>query len=76
MGGVDFTSAQNPVGQDGLATGTIKFNDTAGNKVPDGAEIVAAYLYFEAIYSQGTNPLDEVKFRGTEIDPNDEWENG
>ena len=42
VGGVDFTSGQNPVDQNGLATGTIKFNDTLGNKVPDDAEIVAA----------------------------------
>ena len=44
--------------------------------MPDGADIVAAYLYFEAIYSQGINPLEGVKFRNTLIDPNNEWETG
>ena len=44
VGGVDFTSNQNPADQNGLATGTINFNDARNNKVPADADIVGASL--------------------------------
>jgi len=84
VGGVDFTSSQNPADINGFATGVINFNNTTiestatantasiNNKVPDGSEIVAAYLYWEAIYVPGAQPTKGVKFRDHFIDPADE----
>src|SRR5262245_58718452 len=42
--GVNLTEQDNPAGPDGLSTGTI----TIGG-VPENADILAAYLYFETI---------------------------
>ena len=41
--------------------------------MPPGADIVAAYLYLETIYSQGASPLAGVKFRNTLIDPDNKF---
>ncbi len=48
VGGVDFTADSVPP-TDGFATGQILFN--TNNAVPAGSEIVAAFLYWEAIYA-------------------------
>jgi Bacterial Ig domain len=69
VGGVDMTSQDNPADPNGLATGQIRFNSTIGNEVPDDADIVGAYLYWEAIYAPTAQPTAGVKFRGLEVDP-------
>lgn len=65
VGGVDFTpQANSPV--NGLATGTLNI---AG--VPAGADIVAAFLYWEQIFVpvSGQSATAGVAFRGTPISP-------
>ena len=62
VGGVDFTPLANPPDGSGLATGTIHMSG-----VPANAEILAAELYWEAIYLAGVDPTAGVKFRDTPI---------
>ena len=77
VAGVDLTEQQNPVDQNGLATGTIHVArcappQTTTDCVPDDADIVAAYLYWESIIPTATPSLAAgVKFRGEEILLND-----
>ena len=73
VGGVDFTP-QNNTTVNGIAEGTIRFDPlTLNNGVPPNSDIVAAYLYWEAIYLPGANPTAGVKFRGFPIDPNGDF---
>ena len=73
VGGVDFTP-QNNTSVNGIAEGTIRFDSlTLNNGVPPNSDIVAAYLYWEAIYLPGANPTAGVKFRGFPIDPNGDF---
>ena len=58
VGGVDLPKAG------GL--GTINFDAAHGNTVPAGADIVAAYLYWETITSSA-NPVSGGTFRGAAI---------
>src|SRR5262245_39478778 len=55
VGGVDFTPQANPA-VNGIAEGTIHFD--GANAVPPGSDIVAAYLYWEAIYLPDVNPTE------------------
>jgi len=66
IAGVDFTSQANPADANGLATGTLTVSG-----VPADADIVAAYLYWEEIFtaSPGMIPTAGVKFRGNPISP-------
>jgi VCBS repeat-containing protein len=78
VGGVDLTPAVNPPDPvTGLATGTITI---AG--VPNNADIVGAYLYWETIFTptclqsnpdgscaQWLNPADSAQFNGNPISP-------
>ncbi len=61
--GVDLTPLQNPP-VNGLATGTISVSG-----VPANADIVAAFLYYEAISGAGVDPTAGVKFRGATLVP-------
>src|SRR5215831_18168892 len=72
-GGVDLTPQANPPDANGIATGTISFNSTLGNAVPNGAIIVGAYLFWESIHGPGAHPTQGANFRGTLIDPNVNW---
>ena len=70
VGGVDLTPQANPP-VNGYATGTITISNDA---LAGGANLVAAYLYFEAVHpdpiaSDATNPLFGIKFRGQAISP-------
>jgi hypothetical protein len=75
--GIDFTEALNPPNADGLSTGTIHITKCAPpavvfNCVPDDADIVAAYLYWETIVPTADTTLAAgVRFRGEEILLND-----
>ncbi len=76
--GVDLTEQANPVNAAGLSTGTIHIDRCAPapaprfNCVPDDADIVAAYLYWESIVPTATPSLASgVRFRGEEILLND-----
>src|SRR5688572_15101566 len=76
VGGVDLTEQQNPADQNGLATGTIHITkcapQTTTNCIPEDADIVAAYLYWETIIPTAAPSLAAgVKFRGEEILLND-----
>ena len=66
VGGVDFTPQANPADANGIATGTIAING-----VPADADIVGAFLYWEAIFtpSPGMIPSSLVRFRGSSISP-------
>ncbi len=44
VGGVDLTETANPIDVDGFSTGEIVMSD-----VPDNADIVAAYLFWETL---------------------------
>jgi hypothetical protein len=69
-GFVDLTSQANPADANGYATGTIPINDTA---LAGGVNLVAAYLYFEAVHPDLTplpaaaDPAVGIKFRDTPI---------
>jgi Bacterial Ig domain len=85
VGGVDFTPQQNPADINGFATGEIRFNTNPAinktnpgidNTVPAGSEIVAAFLYWEAVYVPGVKPTEGVEFRGNVIDPGAQWGTG
>src|SRR5262245_56889260 len=70
VGGVDLTENINPifyVDGHGFSTGEIVMSG-----VPDNADIVAAYLFWETLTLE-TNPTDVngVKFRGTPLDMDD-----
>jgi hypothetical protein len=75
--GVDLTELANPVDQNGFSTGTIhitKCNQPAVvfNCVPADADIVAAYMYWEAIVDTGNlSQAAGVQFRGEDILLND-----
>jgi hypothetical protein len=75
--GIDLTENANPVDLDGFSTGTIhitKCNPPAVvfNCVPADADIVAAYMYWEAIVANGNlQQAAGVKFRGEDILLND-----
>jgi hypothetical protein len=76
--GLDFTEQANPINTAGLATGTIHIDRCPPlpaprfNCVPDDADIVAAYLYWESIVPTATTSLAAgVRFRGEEILLND-----
>jgi hypothetical protein len=62
-GAVDLTEQANPPDAEGLSTGVIHVSG-----VPTDAEIVAAYLFFEAITPTAELSQARVKFRGQEID--------
>ncbi|HWK09178.1 MAG TPA: hypothetical protein VNR64_03955, partial [Vicinamibacterales bacterium] len=78
VGGVDFTPQANRPDATGLASGTI----TIGG-VPTDADVVAAYLYWEVIFTpvcaqfdatgttcvQWVNPADRARFNGSPISP-------
>jgi hypothetical protein len=69
VGGVDLTPQANPADMNGYATGTIPISDGA---LAGGANLDAAYLYFEAVHpssvtSDATNPIFGIKFRGQAI---------
>ena len=61
------TPQTNPATVDGYATGTIPISGAPSG----GANIVAAYLYFEAIHpypvTDAANPTTGIKFRGQSI---------
>ena len=61
--GVDLHEDTNPVDAEGLATGTIHISG-----VPQDADIVAAYLYWETITFTATPTQARAKFRGEELD--------
>ncbi len=65
IAGVDFTSQANPI-VNGVSTGRLTVSG-----VPDDADIVAAYLYWEEIFtaSPGMIPSAAVRFRGSAISP-------
>ena len=65
IAGVDFTSQANPI-VNGFSTGTLSVSD-----VPADADIVAAYLYWEEIFtaSPGMIPAAGIKFRDSAISP-------
>jgi hypothetical protein len=65
-GAVDLTSQANPPDADGFSTGTIHISG-----VPTDAEILAAYVFFEAITPTADLSQARVKFRGQEIDLDD-----
>src|SRR6185436_7355556 len=84
--GVDLTEQANPVDQNGMSTGTIHIaRCTAAvtfNCVPQDADIVAAYLYFETITrtadlsaaagdASSEDPAKRSTFRGEKIVLND-----
>jgi len=55
-------------GQGGLATGTITIsNSQASQGVPDGADILAAYLYWETVENTATASAGFGSFRGYSI---------
>jgi hypothetical protein len=58
VGGVDLPKSG--------GVGTISFNAASGNLVPENADIVAAYLYWETITS-AADPVFGATFRGTPI---------
>ena len=62
VGSVDLHEDTNPVGPDGLSTGTISISG-----VPDDADIIAAYLYWETITLTSTPGQAVAKFRGHDI---------
>jgi len=78
VGGIDFTPQMNRPDATALASGTI----TIGG-VPADADVVAAYLYWEVIFTpvcaqfdatgttclQWVNPADRVRFNGSPISP-------
>ena len=65
VGGVDLTPQANPA-VNGLATGTLNISG-----VPAGADIVAAFLYWEEIFTPtaGQIPVAGVQFRGVPLSP-------
>ena len=67
VGGVDLTENANPIDANGFSTGTI-----AMSGVPADADILAAYLFWEAI-TVASNPSQAagVKFRGVDVDIDD-----
>ncbi len=67
VGGVDLNENANPIDVNGFSTGEIVMSG-----VPDNADIVAAYLFWETLTLE-TSPLDVngVKFRGTTLDLDD-----
>jgi hypothetical protein len=67
VGGVDLTPALNPP-VNGLSTGTIPMTG-----VPANTDIVAAFLYWEAIYAPGAQPTAGTKFRGVPLDAAVGW---
>lgn len=75
--GIDLTENANPVDQDGFSTGTVhiaKCNPptVVFNCVPADADIVAAYMYWEAIVANGDlSQAGGVQFRGEDILLND-----
>ena len=68
VGGVDLTSQANPA-VNGYSTGTIQITGAPAG----GANLLAAYLYFEAVHpssvTDATNPTIGIKFRGQAISP-------
>jgi hypothetical protein len=66
VAGVDITPQANPADANGLATGTMNIS-----AVPADADIVGAYLYWEAIFTPtpDMSPAASVKFRGSSISP-------
>ena len=76
VSGVDLTEQQNPPDSNGMSTGTINITKCSPtvttNCVPADADIVAAYMYWEAIIPTATPSLAAgVTFRGEEILLND-----
>jgi hypothetical protein len=61
VAGVDLTPQQNPA-VNGLSTGTINVSG-----VPADADIVAAFLYYEAVHAANLDPTAGVKFRGATL---------
>ena len=85
VGGLDFTPQLNPPDINGFAIGNIRFNTNPAinktipgidNTVPNGSEVVGAYLYWEAVYIPGATPTAGVEFRGNVIDPGAQWGTG
>jgi hypothetical protein len=67
VGSVDLTEQANPIDQYGFSTGTISITG-----VPDDADIVAAYLYWETItLDADPSQAAGVKFRDHELLLND-----
>jgi hypothetical protein len=66
-GRVDL-SAAGSLAVNGLATGTIPMSG-----VPAGADIVGAFLYWEAIYQPGAQPTTGARFRGSLLDGKVAW---
>ena len=68
VGGVDLTPQANPA-VNGYSTGTIPISGAPAG----GANLVAAYLYFEAVHpanvTPDANPMIGIKFRGQAISP-------
>ncbi|MGH9411254.1 MAG: Ig-like domain-containing protein [Vicinamibacterales bacterium] len=66
VGGVDLTSHGNSGKSDGLTTGSLTISG-----VPTDADVVAAYLYWEEIFTpvSGQSPAAGVKFRGALLSP-------
>ena len=52
VGGVGLSGT----GADGIATGTIHFDQDHGNDVPEGVEILAAFLYWQVVSSENEGP--------------------
>jgi hypothetical protein len=66
VGAVDFTETLNPPDSNGISTGTIPMSG-----VPVDADIVEAYLFFEAITYTASPSQASLNFRGHDIDLND-----
>jgi cadherin-like protein len=75
--GIDLTEEGNPPDQNGLSTGTIHITKcnpptVVFDCVPADADIVAAYVYWEAIVANGDlTEASGVQFRGEDILLND-----
>lgn len=75
--GIDLSENVNPVDQEGFSTGTIHITKcnpptVVFNCVPADADIVAAYMYWEAIVSESNlAQAAGVRFRGEDILLND-----
>jgi hypothetical protein len=66
VSGIDLTEARNPPDIQGMSTGVINMTE-----VPEDADIVAAYLYWETITLTSDPTQAQVKFRNQNIDLED-----
>ncbi|SPE28736.1 exported hypothetical protein [Candidatus Sulfotelmatomonas gaucii] len=55
------------MGKGGIATGAITISNTGPNSVPDGADILAAYLYWETVENTSSPSTTSATFMGYTI---------